>query len=322
MEQVPMIDSHYLYRGLCALARAHRANTMTGHLGAALIAGYLFSHEHPELDPLVHAGIGAELDRIAAGEEAIWFDADEAGVTIPGLFESFPEERSRPSLVPAITHALTQNIDVLRESGHNVIFAALAIRALQTRPEYATPSIIEGIQRLIHAFDQASPGQGYYGHERGWVRGDRVPLAEHAALPSYDGQKEMAELVLTELVQTASEHRQGYGGLWHLINHAAALVDLERLGYEELAELGMPAQRQHVRLYRSLPNLEEELGAVVPAAHDPRSPAFWSGQPLRRDSARLTHRIKTLYGFSRLLSVRVDCGLCRSAEERLSYLLT
>ena len=68
-----MLDPEYLHRGLCGLARAHRANAMTGHLGAALIAGCLFREQHRDLDREVHDGIGGELDRIIAGEES-WFD--------------------------------------------------------------------------------------------------------------------------------------------------------------------------------------------------------------------------------------------------------
>ena len=48
-----MVDFDYLYKGLCAMARAHRANTMAGHLGAAVVAGYFFGEEHHDLDKRV-----------------------------------------------------------------------------------------------------------------------------------------------------------------------------------------------------------------------------------------------------------------------------
>ncbi len=51
-----------------------------------------------------------------------------------------------------------------RQSGHNVIFATLAIRALHGHPEYATPSIVEGIRKLAETFNGAVPGRGYYGN--------------------------------------------------------------------------------------------------------------------------------------------------------------
>ena len=34
-----MVSFEYLYRGLCGMANAPRANSMAGHLGAAVIAG-------------------------------------------------------------------------------------------------------------------------------------------------------------------------------------------------------------------------------------------------------------------------------------------
>ena len=52
-----MVDFKYLYNGLCGLARAHTANAMAGHLGAAVVAGYFVGEELPELDDRVYAGI-------------------------------------------------------------------------------------------------------------------------------------------------------------------------------------------------------------------------------------------------------------------------
>ena len=42
-----MIRFEYLYKGICGLARAHKANGLAGHLGAAVVAGYFFGEEHP-----------------------------------------------------------------------------------------------------------------------------------------------------------------------------------------------------------------------------------------------------------------------------------
>ena len=81
----------------------------------------------------------------------------------------------------------------------------------------------------------------------------------------------MAEVVIDELIRSASLRRQGFGGLFHIINHAAGLVELSRCGYSALARKGWPAHRHHVRLWRSLPDVAEELGALEPAEHDPRN---------------------------------------------------
>ena len=44
-----MINIEFLEKGLIGLSRAHRANAMTGHLGAAVVAGYFFSEQHLNL---------------------------------------------------------------------------------------------------------------------------------------------------------------------------------------------------------------------------------------------------------------------------------
>jgi hypothetical protein len=70
-----------------------------------------------------------------------------------------------------------------------------------------------------------------------------------------------------------------------------------------------------------LPDVEEELGAVEPAKHDPRTAAYWTTEPLRRDSAQLTHRIKTLYGFFTLMRLIENPAKRKKAEQRFLYLM-
>ena len=106
-----MIGTAYLYKGLCRLAHAHRANPMAGHLGAAIIAGYFLGEELSPMDERVEAGITGELDRILNGEESTWFNPQEAGITIRELFAPIPSESSQEAGIPAIAEALSGNID-------------------------------------------------------------------------------------------------------------------------------------------------------------------------------------------------------------------
>ena len=131
----------------------------------------------------------------------------------------------------------------------------------------------------------------------------------------------MANVVMDELIATGSIRRQGFGSLWHVINHAAAITELSRYGYEALAQRGLAAHHQHVRFWRSLPDLEAELGPAEKAGHDPRTAAFWTSGELNRDSARLTHRIKTLYGFYTLARLINDDTKLKQAEDKLRYLM-
>ena len=113
-----MIDFDYLYKGVCGLANAHKAATMAGHLGAAVAAGYFFSEDQGDLPDEVFNGIKGELERVIAGEEAIWFDAKKAGVTPTELFKSFPKEEPSEESIKSIAADLRKNVGQTRQSGH------------------------------------------------------------------------------------------------------------------------------------------------------------------------------------------------------------
>ena len=58
-----MIEFRYLQTGLTGMAQAHRANTMAGHLGAAVVAGVFFCEDHPDLPPEVARGYVSRIGR-------------------------------------------------------------------------------------------------------------------------------------------------------------------------------------------------------------------------------------------------------------------
>ena len=315
-----MIDFKYLYKGICGLAHAHQAGTMAGHLGAAVTAGYFIGEDQSELPEDVFTGVEGELERVIGGEEAIWFNAKKAGVTPTELFQPFPKEKPDETTIKSIADALEVNVDRTRQSGHNVIFGSIALRALHDHPDYATPPIVAGIRKLIGGFNNAHPGRGYYGKETGWLIGNQVELKPDDKFPPYQSLQKMVDVTIAELIATASVRKQGFGGLWHIINHAAGITELDRFGYRQVAAKALPAHHQHIRLWRSLPNVEAELGPMKKAEHDPRQPAYWKGM-LKRDEARLTHRIKTLYGFHVLMRFTEDNATRKKAEDAFLYLM-
>jgi hypothetical protein len=148
-----------------------------------------------------------------------------------------------------------------------------------------------------------------------------VKLPDENDFPPYADEQAMIETTIDELIQSASTRRQGFGGLHHLINHAAGLVELSLLGYKELARKGLAAHHHHVRLLRWLPDLEEQLGPVAKARHDPRTASYWMQKNLRRDTAMLTHRVKTLYGFFTLARFVANEEKHKKAEEKFLYLM-
>lgn len=315
-----MIDFQYLHTGLYGLANAHKAGTMAGHLGAAVVAGYFFGEDQSDLTDEVFRGIEGEIKRVIAGEESFWWNVKQAGVTPADLFKPLPKENPNPDTIKKIADALQKNVGETRQSGHNIIFASIAIRALHDHADFATPQIIAGIVKLTEGFNTAHAGRGYYGKEKGWLNGNQVKLAADDSFRPYASIPEMVEVTIEELIATAAVKKQGFGGLWHVINHAAAITEMDRCGYKELAKQALPAHHQHIRLWRSLPNVEGELGAVPKAEHDPRDPVYWKGM-LKRDEARLTHRIKTLYGFNILKRFIENEAQRKKAEDAFLYLM-
>lgn len=315
-----MVEFQYLYKGLCGLAHAHQAGTMAGHLGAAVVAGYFFGEDQNDLPNEVFQGIEGELKRIMAGEESFWWNAKKAGVTAEDLFKPFPKEVSKPDAIKSIATALQKNVGKTRQSGHNIIFGSIAIRALHDHGEYATPQMISGLTKLMEAFNNASPGRGYYGKAKGWSDGNQVKLTPKTQFPMYRSIPDMVDVTINELIANASTKKQGFGGLWHIINHTAAITEVDRFGYKELARQALPAHHQHIRLWRSLPDVESELGPMIKSEHDPRKPIYWEGM-LKRDEARLTHRIKTLYGYYTIRRFIEDDNRRKQADEAFLYLM-
>ena len=131
----------------------------------------------------------------------------------------------------------------------------------------------------------------------------------------------MANAVVDELIQTGAIHRSGYGGLFHLINHATALTEMSRFGFRELANRGLKAHYHHLRLYRALPDVSAEMGVLQAAKADPLTAEYWQQADSTQWSAHLTHRVKTLYGFYNLLRFIEDAYKRTQAKEMFRYLM-
>ena len=165
-----MIEYAYLSKGLNALARAHQVSNMAGHLGASVVAGYFVGEQRPDLDEEVYEGIEDDLERVIAGQSVFGTKTyRQATITDSEMFAPFPKEKPNESLIDGIAEALDKNLDKPRESGHNVIFASIAIRALKEHPDLAIPSVVDGIRKLITRFDKSHPGSGNYGKAKGRI---------------------------------------------------------------------------------------------------------------------------------------------------------
>lgn len=318
-----LVNTAYLGKGLNALARAHHMSSMAGHLGASLIAGYYVGKQRPDLNAQVGRGIEGDLARVIAGESVFGRKmSKKSRLADAELFEPFPNQNADATLIDGIAEALAKSIDKPRQSGHNVIFASLAIRALKEHPEYAKPNVIDGIVRLLNLFKNQTPGSGYYGKNKGRIHGNKIALPDDDDTPEYDDIQGMASAIFDEAVRlTPANHRSGYGGPVHLINHAAAIADLADCGYAELALRAVRSHRQHLRLWRNLPNVADEKGPLPVSKFTPHSPAYWTSGDVPDDRALLTHRVKTMFGFDELAKAVGDESKKKAAYDKLRYLM-
>lgn len=318
------VDESYLLKGLNAMARAHLMSSMAGHLGASLVAGYFIGKQRPDLDPEVYKGVESDLDRVMAGESVFGARMKKNSKIMDSeLFEDFPKQKPNESLIDGIAEALEKNIKTPRESGHNVIFASIAIHALKENPDFATPSIIEGIRKLIRLFDNAHPGSGYYGKAKGRIKGDKIDLPEEDnGIPVYTDVKGMVDAVLDEIInQDPKIHRQGYGGLIHVNNHAAAITDLAQSGYSELIPAAIASHHRHLRLWRHLPNVADEFGPESFSEFSPYTSAYWASGKVPYDRALVTHRVKTMFGLDELTTAVDDDQKEKQAYDKLRYMM-
>ena len=316
-------DLSYLGRGLNALARAHHMSSMAGHLGASLIAGYFVGRQRPKLAPEVFAGIEGDLRRVMDGKSVFGKTmSKKSKLNDPELFEPFPKQKPDESLIDGIAEGLEKGIDKPRQSGHNVIFASLAIRALKEYPEFATPAVVDGICKLMKMFEKQTPGSGYYGKQKGRIHGHKIKLPDNDATPLYDDITGMVLTVLDETIQlNPAVHRVGYGSLVHIINHAAAICDLADYGYGELIPRAVGSHRHHLRLWRNLPDVSDEEGPLQVSKFTPHLAEYWTSGNIPYDRALLTHRVKTMFGFDELAAAVDQKAKVKAAYDRLRYMM-
>ena len=69
-----------------------------------------------------------------------------------GVADPLPSEDHDPALLSDVLEALAEGIDELREVGHNVIFASLALRGFGAVPRLVTATRVRGVARCVKAF--------------------------------------------------------------------------------------------------------------------------------------------------------------------------
>lgn len=280
--------------GLAAMADVHKRGWVAGHFGASVLAAHYFCVDN-KLDERTERAIRGHVDSFVAGNREREFPAPRPG---PGAAD------------PArIVEKLDGQISDLRSGGHNAIYVSLILRALRDRPEFATPSIVDGICRLLDVFGARSR-----------LIGESEYNIEHP-LPAYGGARDLAEATFRAILRPWDHVRAiGASGVIHWVTHAEALVTLEDLGYADTARRGYAAHRLHIN------GREVEDGGCEPQRDLPDwlGPGYWESDAPKKlfgGSYLAGHAFKLPHSLFRLLR-RTDDQMLRNAAMTRAFKLT
>jgi len=259
-----------------------------GHRGASLVAAHLMCVEN-EFD----VGIRARITEL--------FDLSWASST---LCAPFPEEDPVPDEVKRIGATLAEGGDVLRQVGHNAIFAMLAIKAFRMLPSAATPRRIEGVCALIRSL---TPWRD-------------VEPDEDVNPPPFTEGAEASRFVLREAgaaIDRFVGFGQGFAG--HMLTFGQALIELADMGDVEWADSCRTAFRKYVTVTRLGPNEDDKrFKDHAESKLRPNSAEYWR----RRGEKTLGigHVFKYPYSYYDLLDRAKDPELARALDAKAYHI--
>ncbi len=208
------LDDTYLAKGLAGMARAK--GWFNAHWGAAVICGYYLCKEN-NLPPNTALAIQKQLDAMIDLQAA--------------QFATFPAGTGQEELIDQIPAALSPAVDGgLRAHGHAVIFASLATRALRDAPQLAQPELVDKLTELSQQISKLKPERPK--GETGYANSQTMVVATFDSLLRFKG-----------LLGRPSIRRPNFT---HMVTHTEALLNLEAMGFVDLAQRGYLGHRAHI----------------------------------------------------------------------------
>lgn len=269
-----ILSRTHLLHGLNAMSRAHEADYFrSGHLAGATIAAYYLCREN---------SVEEDVPTLLAARIA------ENWLGMP-LFAPVPDEKSEAVSITRIVSAMQDHISGVRQAGHNVILPTLALKAFREVPEAITSSRVDGIRRLIQAFQPTE-----------------ILMDENRDLPKFEHARTFAEFVLSEFID-CTERFIGRGQGWsgHLLTYAKALVDLHAIGYDNLATAAEDGFGMYVRRIRLGPlDGDEPRTEHSPLQAFPTQTAYWERNTV--GDWGFGHVAKYPHGFYGLMKLAQD----------------
>ena len=182
-----------------------------------------------------------------------------------------------------------------------------------------TPAIVDGITRLIRAFDGEAPGEPF----PDWNDTRKVRVGASDGISAY---RDPASLARTALEAFAAIPRI-YGGLHsgvvgHLLTVAHALLLLERMGYTSLCERGCEAHRVYIKLSRHVPTEGDLLLREAATPVLPFQARFWAPTLQGQHEWAFGHVFKYAYSFFDLIQFVDDPVEIARYTEQLETLYT
>lgn len=281
----PPHDKRLVLLGLNALARAHEMNYFAdGHRGAALISAHSLCVDNKLGDQVTN--------RVTQLFDLNWAKTK--------LCRPFPETDPEPENIKKIGLALADNTGVLRQVGHDAIFASLAIKGFRMLPEAATPERIDGVCKLVRAMTP-------------WRDIDPDPEVKP---PPFSDQAAASKFVIQEASDAIDRFvgfGQGFAG--HMLTFGQALVELAAMGDVEWAESCRVAFRKYVTVTRKGPAPgDRKIPDHKPTKLRPTDAEYWR----RRGDKTLGigHVFKYPYGYYDLIRRADDEQLARTFDEK------
>ena len=271
--------------GLNGLARAPEMNYFAdGHRAASMISAHLMCVDNMFDD--------AATARIAALFEANWASKK--------LCQPFPDEDPVDDAVERVGKALAEGGEVLRQVGHDAIFAMHAIKGFRLLPETATKRRVDGVCQLIRSF-------------KPWR--DEKP-DDDVKPPPFSDSKAAARFILQEASAAIDRFvgfGQGFAG--HMLTFGQSLVELADMGDEEWAEGCRTAFRKYVTVTRKGPQPgDRRIKDHNFSRLRPNDTQYW--QKRNEKSLGLGHVFKYPYAYYDLLERAEDPELEKEFDQK------
>lgn len=285
-----------LLLGLDGMSRVTDAGNhpfLDGHRAAAVMASVFFCREQKLDEPTQK-----EIRKIV-----------QSRLLKSAIYQPRPKEAADPALVEGLIKDLDAGIDVLRQSGHNIIFANITLKALRDMPEAATPERVAGLRRMVQSFG---------------TRG-RGPRAQRdRSFVDLSDETKFVHFVFEEFLKAIDLYAAGkgyHGFAGHLLTGGQALLELHRGGHPEMADKGLRAYWEFVQGARDGAdqgggNVPNPPSAPTPVEHD-----YWLAQEMRPTGEIVScHLIKYPYSLFALAKEVHDEELKQRLRDKLAYL--